>query len=204
MKLRPNLGPRLGPRNGGVVTPQPPVVPQSVDLTLYGTDATLTDERATDGFYLFANGATAVGRTVSSATSFAGDVLAEFVFPGNVMGYFFAAFHSSNITSTTATYNDASSREGVNTEGNGGGNTALYVYKSGAYQGPATRNGNVYIELVGTAFKISTGATYAGRVAVYTGTRVDAAARFFAMTDLFGANAVSKSVRIRVRVHPGG
>jgi len=146
-----------------------------------------------------------VNRTVASATSFAGDVLAEFVYPGNVMGYTGPSFHSAEKTTATASILDATQREGMITEGSGGGNTYVLPYKSATAVPPAiNRSGNLYIELVGTAFKISTGATYAARAAIYTGLRVDAAARFFAMTDHTNSTALNKSVRIRVRAHPGG
>lgn len=188
---------RIGLSLGGHRSSAPP--PVSEVLQAYGTNLTLS-ERGSDGFYTFTSDNVATNRAIGSVAALTGDLLLEIV-PLAAPPSIGFAFHDAP---ALAGLSVPEGKEVVQTEGGGGGPNWLGAWKNpGGFQGvlPA-RNGNIYMERVGAAWRIYTGATFAAAKtagAIYTGTPVDTNARYLAIVAI-GVNA---NIKVRFRPHPG-
>lgn len=180
-----------GARSAGVI--------DSLPLQANGSGITMSS-LGSDGYYTVTTDASGASRSVGSVDSLSGDLLMEIVPlapPPNTMFGFRAsapAFASS--------YADADARENLQTEGGGGGPNWVATFKQGVYGAdalPNGRNGNLFMERVGTAWKIYTGTgDFGSSTLILTKTAVDAAVRWLAITDI-GNNA---NFKIRFRAHP--
>lgn len=151
------------------------------------------------GYSTFTTDASSAARAVGSGLAIAGDLLLEIVplaAPPNIM------FALDDVAAAAGrSYLDC--LEAVQTEAGGGGAAWLGAWKSGLLQGVlAARNGNVYLERVGPAWRIYTGTTWAAASnagAIHSGTAADTGPRFLVVTDI-GPGA---SVALRYAAHPG-
>lgn len=175
-------------------------IPQSVPLVAYGSGITLSALGA-DGYYTVTTDATVVNRSIGSLAALSGDLLLEIVplaTPPNTM----FGWRENSAPINSSSYADADAREVLQTEGGGGGPNWTGTWKQGVYQanGNASgRNGNLFMERIGSAWNVKTGTgDFTSAASLYTNTAVDTAARYLAITDM-GPNA---SFKIRFRQHP--
>jgi hypothetical protein len=188
----------IGTLGSGPVHGSPNNIPFSENSQLNGTGITIA--LGADGYYTVTTDASGANHTIGSLTPLTGDLLLELVFPVSPVSIMFG-WRANTAPTFSAAYNDADAREVLQTEGGGGGANWTGTWKQGVFSGnanPAGRNGNLFMERVGTNWNVRTGTDFASSASLYTLTAVDAAARYLAITNITN----NANFKFRFRQHP--